>query len=97
MKRYVEGNLMQLSLLCSENCPRLKQWIEENYNYLSSDTINERIKLMGHHVLSDLLSTIREAVRFAIIADEATDISHKEQLCKAIRWVDQNLMSMKML
>lgn len=46
---------------------------------------------MGHHVLKDLLSTIREAVRFAIIVDEATDISHKEQLCIAIRSLDQKV------
>lgn len=37
-----------------------------------------------------MLSEIREADHFAIFADEATDISHNEQLCIAIRWVDQN-------
>ena len=28
---------------------------------------------------------------FSLIADEATDVGHKEQLCVTIRWVDNSL------
>ena len=33
---------------------------------------------------------IREAGMFSLIADEATDISQKEQLCVTIRWLDSH-------
>ena len=29
---------------------------------------------------------------FSIIADKATDVSHNEQLCVAIRWVDSSML-----
>ena len=35
-----------------------------------------------------MLKGISESNYFSLIADEATDISHNEQLCIAIRWVD---------
>ena len=42
---------------------------------------------MAHHVLREILGEIRESVRYSLIADEATDVSNKEQLCVTIRWV----------
>ena len=85
----LEGNLFQLLLLRKEECPELQQWIESK-KYLSSDIINEMIGMTAHCVLRALLYDIREAVRYSLIADEATDISHKEQLCITIRWVDKD-------
>ena len=38
--------------------------------------------------LRDLLKDIRTANYFSVIADEATDISTQEQMCIAVRWVD---------
>ena len=35
---------------------------------------------------------IHDASIFALIADEATDISNKEQLCISLRWVDTNFV-----
>ena len=85
----LEGNLFQLLLLRKEECPELQQWIESK-KYLSSDIINEMIGMTAHCVLRALLHDIREAVGYSLIADEATDISHKEQLCITIRWVDKH-------
>jgi hypothetical protein len=48
------------------------------------------ISLMSNRVLRQLLSEIREAQIFSLIADEATDVAHKEQLCITIRWVDKS-------
>ena len=42
---------------------------------------------MGNTVVRKLLSNIREACWFTIIADETRDISNHEQLAIAIRWV----------
>lgn len=83
----LEGNLMQLLLLRSEECPGLKQWIKEK-KYLSGDIINEIIGIMSNQLLRKLLNEVREVALFSLIADEATDITNKEQLCVSVRWVD---------
>ena len=44
---------------------------------------------MGNFVLRALLSEIKLASCFAIIADEASDVPNYEQMCVAIRWVDE--------
>ena len=38
--------------------------------------------------MRQLLEDIKAANYFAVIADEASDISHNEQMCIAVRWVD---------
>ena len=65
----------------------LQSFISDKY-CISSEIINEMIMLMGRTVLQQLLVEIRKAYWFSLIADETTDVSHKEQLCIAIRWVD---------
>ena len=53
--------------------------------------VNEQISLMGLAVLRRLLSDIRRAQWFSLIVDEATDVSHKEQMVVVcIRWVDED-------
>ena len=42
--------------------------------------------------LRKLLQEIREATVYALIADEATDVSHKEQLHVTIRWVGSDFI-----
>ena len=69
----VEGNLMQLLLVRSEECPDLKQWMKEK-KYLSGEIINEIIRIMSNQLLQALLTEVREAALFSLIADEATDI-----------------------
>ena len=81
-----EGNLIQLLSLCGEDCPSLKQWIESK-KYLSNEIANELISLMANHILSE----VRKASMFSLIADEASDVSQKEQLCINLQWVDNDL------
>ena len=45
---------------------------------------------MGQVVLREILGEIRAATWFSLIADEATDVSHNEQLSLTIRWVDNH-------
>ena len=85
----IEGNLMQLLLLQANRCDKLKQYIKDS-RYLSNTVIDEMMGYMGMAVLDEFLAEIREAGMFAIIADETTDVSHKEQLCVSIRWVDHD-------
>ena len=84
-----EGNLMQLLLLRSDDCHGLKEYIEKG-NYTSHDIVHEQMGLMANHILREILHEVREAGAFALLADEASDVSLKEQLCISIRWVDDN-------
>ena len=52
---------------------------------------------MGNTVLRELLSEIREVNMHSLIADEASDVSHKEQLCITIRWVDCSFQALETL
>ena len=85
----VDSNLTQLLLLRSHEIPQLKSWLREK-KYCSPEIQNEQISLMGLNVLRGLLSEIRNAEFYSIIADEASDVSHKEQLVVCIRWVDND-------
>jgi hypothetical protein len=80
-----EGNIMQLLMLRCEDIP---QWLIAK-KYLSH---GEQIALMANHILRKLLQDIREATVYALIADEATDISDKEQLCITITWVGSDFV-----
>lgn len=59
--------------------------------YFSRDS-EQLIALMAHHVLREMLHDVQEAEVFAIIVDEATDISNAQQLCLSVRWVDNAFM-----
>lgn len=50
--------------------------------------VNEIINQMGQSVLRKLLSEASASMWFSILADEATDVSHNEQMSLSIRWVD---------
>ncbi len=45
---------------------------------------------MGQGGLREILADIGSSTWFSRIADEATDISHNEQLSLSIRWVDSH-------
>ena len=83
-----DGNLYQLFLLQAVDSPRFGQWLKKR-DYISPEITNELVVLMGQSVLRDILAEIRSCQFFSIIADEATDISHNEQMCLAVRWVDE--------
>ena len=84
----VEGNLLQLMTLQSEDCPGLKRWLDK-HQYLSHAIENEMIIPMGNTLLRTLLVDIQEASWFSILADETRDISNEERLVIIIRWVNK--------
>ena len=75
-----EGNMMQLLQMWSVHDVDIEQWLREG-KYLSHVIINEQIKLMGDHVLREILSEIKSCIFYAIQADEATDVTCNEQMC----------------
>ena len=74
-----EGNLYQLLLLEDRDNADMGAWLRRRV-YISPDIINEIITTMGQTVLRQLLVEIRSSLWFSILADEATDSSHHEQM-----------------
>ena len=64
-----------------ENAPR-------NATYRSKTIQNEIIKTIGSFILSKISDEIKESKLFSVVADEAADISNKEQLSLVPRFVD---------
>ena len=58
--------------------------------YRSKTTQNELINICGDVVSSTIITEIKKAKYFSIMADEAADISKMEQLSIVIRYVDQS-------
>ena len=85
----IQSNLVQLLNLRSNDCSELNNWIRER-KYMSPDIVNDQIKLIADSVLTNIIADIRKVHWFSIIADEATDVSNKEQLTVCIRWVDDD-------
>ena len=60
----------------------------------TSKTIQEQmIAICGDVVRSSILQEIRSAPMFSIMADEATDVSNKEQLALCIRYVNSSTLN----
>ena len=86
-----EGNLPQLLSAWGGECEILNQWMKAA-KYMSHDIINELITIMGHTVLRAVLERVKKQspAWYAIIADEATDVTFSEQLNLSLRYVDYN-------
>ena len=86
-----ESNFIQLLKLRGKDQPVLLKWLErKDDKYTSHEIQNEIISIMANNVIRNLVADIRGGF-FAIIADEYTDVSNKEQLNKCIRWIDKSL------
>ena len=89
-----ESNFLQLLQLRAKDRPELLVWLNRTADkYTSHEIQNELIAILASRVIQDLVSDIQKAIFFAIICDEYTDISNKEQLTICIRWVDDSLVA----
>ena len=88
--REVDGNLYQLLHTWSDDSDVIWVWLKQG-RFLSHDHVNEMITLMSLEVLRTVVSRARSCTPawFAIIGDEATDVSCAEQLNISIRYVDE--------
>ena len=59
-----------------------------NATYVSKTIQNEMITTAGKYIKDQLTAEIRASKYFSVIADEATDVSNKENLSLVIRFVD---------
>ena len=86
-----DGNLIQLLNCCSEDITSLRSWMLDR-KYLSHDIINEQIAIMARWVLNTLITDIKNAGIFSIIADETRDVSGMEQFVVCLRWVGKDYL-----
>ncbi|XP_070379118.1 zinc finger MYM-type protein 1-like [Dermacentor albipictus] len=56
-------------------------------SYLSPQTQNEFIQLLGRHVKSEIVKKIKEGKYYGILFDSTPDVSHVDQMCQVIRYV----------
>lgn len=86
-----DSNFIQLLMLRTEDSKELKTWMNRtNYKWISHDIINEILNILADNVRSNIVDRIKKNI-FAIIADETTDLSKKEQFSVCFRIVDDNL------
>ena len=87
-----ESNLLQLLKLRTEDCPQLCTWLQrERLKYTSHECQNEMLEIMVCTVQRKILSRIIESSFLALMVDETTDVSNKEQLTFVIRRTDADL------
>ena len=63
---------------------------KKNASYLSKTTQNELIKFCGEVISEEIVSEVKSAKFFSVLADEAMDRSGKEQLSFVLRYVDDS-------
>ena len=88
------GNFLSLMKLVGNHDPIVKQHLEKpkfkNATYLSAQTQNEMIDIIGNQMIQkSLVEEIQEAKYFTILADEAAS-HNQEQIALCIRFVDKN-------
>ena len=59
-----------------------------NATYTSNTIQNQIISILADQVSNSIISRVKAAKWFSVIADEVTDISNKEQLSIALRYID---------
>ena len=84
------SNLIQLLHLRAEDKPEILQWIAKSAQ--KPENQNEMLQLMAHFVLRKILTNIESSPFLAIMMDETTDKSNKEQLTLVLRWIDESFM-----
>ena len=73
--------LIQLLRLRAEEKPALLTWLHQSSNKQTAHANqNEMLQIVAHAVLNDILSDMKQSLFLAIMVDETTDQSNKEQL-----------------
>ena len=62
----------------------------KNQSYISKTSQNKIIRCSGEVIRDQLINEIKESKFYSVIADEAKDSSHKEQMSLVLRFVDTN-------
>ena len=92
-KEETNGNYNQIVMLVARHCPLLEKWLgsrsrksrSHNVTYMSPESQNEMIQLLGQEVRNKILDEIKSAGMFAVSADTTPDASHKDQMTVVCR------------
>jgi hypothetical protein len=91
-KAETDSNLHQLLLLRAIDNPIILTTLEKKKNkFMSPDIQNELISIMSYQILHKVVLRLQSKY-FAIMMDEATNVSNSEQVVFVLRWVDDNLL-----
>ena len=63
----------------------------KNRSYISKTSQNKIIKCCGQVISDEIIGDIKSSKFFSVIADEAADSSHREQMSLVLRFVDSNM------
>ena len=87
-----DSNLCQLLAFKTKNGPELKEWLQQKTNKYVAPVIQiELLQVMSNLVLREMLTKIKSADFYSIMADKTSDSSNAEQLVICLLWVDNNL------
>ncbi|KAG8172635.1 hypothetical protein JTE90_001703 [Oedothorax gibbosus] len=89
------GNFLGMLELLSQFDPFLAEHLKSRgnkgqgkVNYLSSTTVNNILQAMSRQVQTKIVTEVKEAKYFGIIVDSTPDLTHIDQLCVVLRYVD---------
>ena len=89
-----KGNYVEILELIASVMPELGcqfRSLPNNAKYTSKVVQNDLLKAAADVVLKQITDEIKDAEGFAVIADEARDVSKKEQLSLCLRYVNKQL------
>ena len=88
-----DGNFIQLVRFRAETDPILASHLSKsprNARYTSKNIQNELVRVIGDSIRNDIISEVKKARFFSIIADEVTDAANREELSIVLRYVFDN-------
>ncbi|XP_011402633.1 PREDICTED: zinc finger MYM-type protein 1-like [Amphimedon queenslandica] len=89
-----EGNFIQLLKLQSETDPALQAWLtKEREKYTSGEIQNAILRIMANSILRKISKHVHDNAYYALMADEVTDSSNREQFVICFHWVDSDSFS----
>ncbi|CAB4027703.1 Hypothetical predicted protein [Paramuricea clavata] len=90
-----DGNFKQIVQLVAKYCPELRHWLNMSrmrpyhVTYLSAQSQNKFIELIGHEVQRCIVQEIKDAGMYSVMADMTSDVSHKDRLAIACSYMDK--------
>ena len=76
-----DRNFMQLLKLKGEDDEAVINWLQRKVNkYTSHEIQNDLLKALATHVSSDIASCLQRSPFLAVMVDETTDVSNREQM-----------------
>ena len=81
-----DGNFMQLLKLKGEDDEAVINWLKRKVNkYTSHEIQNDLLKVMAMQVSRDVATCLQQSPFFAVMVDETTDVSNREQMTVVVR------------